>query len=310
MSILSSPMGKPHRVVALVRLLRAAGSHLPQRDVERWLAPALRTKMLDRDELTVLVPNEAQITGASQTIGAARSLGLIFDHESGLTLTPDVPDAPHQIAAWTHARLASVADEHPDAIVFRVYAWFVVEVERRQGYAGLTRSGKELANDIEATLNPERRGDEPRQFNPTKLTPWREWMAFAGLGMDTMPSLPSFMPAAAPALRALLVELGRKRGFGVEIDAGEAIDALAVQAPYIDRGRLFDKVAKLASHHVDRGKLSIVVSDALRSLHEDGVIELKTIGDARHSLRLSGFQGQTPTSVVSIVVKAEIHDAA
>lgn len=305
MSLLSDTMGKPHRVLALVRLLHTAGGRLPLKDAERWLAPPLRTRAHDRSDLVVLEEYKSRLVGAAQTIGAGRSLGLVKDDGDDLLLTAGVPPEPAALAAWVHDRLVGVADEHPDAIVLRVYAWTVLDIERHGGYTTLERSQKELANDIEATLNPDRGPEDARMFNPTKLPAWREWAAFIGLGLDSIPSLPAFMPAAATAVGRALRRVGEEKGFDTDIAADELVDALSQpnRAPYLDRGRILGDMARLARHSLERGKLTIVLSDALRTLHEEGALELRSVGDARRSLRLSAHAGQTPMSVVSIVVR-------
>ena len=67
MSLLSDTQGRPERVWSLLRLLQALGGRVPRSDVNTWMMPASF-----RD-------SEESLSQVTQTIGSARSLGLVED---------------------------------------------------------------------------------------------------------------------------------------------------------------------------------------------------------------------------------------
>lgn len=296
MSLLSSTMGKPHNVLSLVRLLHAAGGRLPRKEVIRWMTPPLRRAAPAQN-----IP--AKVTGADQTLGAARSLGIIVDQDDDVLLREGVPPTPSELGHWAHDQLVSVhASAQPDALMLRVYAWFVAEAERTGGYAVFLANATDLVNDIESALNPDRGPDDAKTFNTTKLTPWKEWMEFVGLGQADVPHLPALMPIPRVAVARLLREYGRQEGFDHELDPGTVLASLAARAPYLDGGELYRSATKnlKPSTFVSR-----VLSDTLRQLHDSRVIELRSAGDARNPMRLAPQPGQAPTTVMSLVIRRE-----
>ena len=296
MSVLSSTMGKPHHVLSLVRLLHAANGRLPRKEVVRWMAPPLR-----RAEASHGIA--AKVTGAEQTLGAARSLSIFVDDGDDIVLQSGVPSDPSQLGHWVHDRLASLDAFHPDAIMLKVFAWFVAQVERTGTYSSfLDVSAADLVNKIESSLNPERGPDDAKSFNTTKYPAWREWMEFVGLGQADIPHLPALMPIPRVAVARLLREHGTRHGYDCELAPDSVISALAARAPYLDRGDLYLAATKDLP---PSPLVSRVLSDTLRQLHADRVVELRGAGDAPNATRLAASPGQTLSTVVSIVILSE-----
>jgi hypothetical protein len=92
-------------------------------------------------------------------------------------------------------------------------------------------------------------------------------------------------------------------GFDKEVDAAEFLNAVAESMPYLDSGGLFDTAARRIRWNPNPRTLSTPLSVALRDLHEEGHIQLKTYGDTRDAFTLS----QDPTSTLKAVRTVTIH---
>ncbi len=264
MSLLTATQGTPGRVYALLRLLHEAGEALPTETISGWLVPR---NVVGREE--VPRPKEA----LEQTVSAARSLCLISD-ASPVSLSVTVPDNIEAFADLAHSQLCALPANDANAIVFRVYAWFVLRVEMDPG--SLYRPGREaLVAEIDAAF-PRSEGEDARTFNSTKFTPWARWVSFFGLGSE-LPNAPFFPYPAERVLRELRT-IAAERGFDCELDFREVRDQLSARMSYLDGGESFREMSQRVGFRARA--LSRVLSNVLRDLHQEGHIQLTALGDS------------------------------
>lgn len=264
MSLLTATQGTPGRVYALLRLLQEAGEALPTDSIAGWLVPR---NVIEREE--VPRPKEA----LEQTISAARSLCLISE-SSPVSLSIQVPDTIEAFADLAHGQLCSLPAEDANAVVLKVYAWFVIRAEQDPG--SLHRPGREaLVAEIDGAF-PRSEGEDARTFNPTKFVPWARWASFLGLGSE-LPNTPFFPYPAERILRELRA-IAAERGFDCELDFREVREQLSTRMSYLDGGEFFLEMAQRVGFRART--LSRVLSNALRDLHQEGQIQLTALGDS------------------------------
>lgn len=290
MSILTSPQGRPERIWSLLRLLEAFGEPdegvnspgLNKQEVQQWMIPSTFSSL--------------DANAVSSTISCATSLGLVQRGRSGVYLNCSVPESREAFSDLLHERLLAAAstvpiegesddDESsesagPNRVLMQVYAFFIVMTEKKGGFSWIKESNsKSLAESIDAGLpRLSQMPEGKRQFNPTRLSPWRAWMIYLGLGQEGV-SLPWFYPTVTERLKRELSFLGKSLGFNQEIKSDDFLDALGLRMPYLDRGHLFTQLSEV-NNCPPNPYISRVLSNALRELHHDKVIELKVLGDS------------------------------
>ncbi|MGV3524205.1 MAG: hypothetical protein ACO1RX_08275 [Candidatus Sericytochromatia bacterium] len=290
MSILTNPQGRPERIWSLLRLLEAFGESgegfsspgLSRQEIQQWLIPSTFSNL--------------DATAFSNTVSCAAGLGLVQRSRSGIYLNCSVPENRAAFSDLLHERLLSAAstvptqgdseDEEdgesagPNRVLMQVYAFFIVMTEKKGGFSWIKEgNSKSLAESIDAGLpRLSQMPEGKRQFNPTRLSPWRAWMIYLGLGQEGV-SLPWFYPTVTERLKRELSFLGKNLGFNQELKADDFLDALAVRMPYLDRGHLFGQLSEV-NNCPPNPFISRVLSNALRELHQDKVIEMKVLGDS------------------------------
>lgn len=264
MSLLTATQGTPGRVYALLRLLHEAGEALPTDTIAGWLVPR---NLTGREEVTR--PKEA----LEQTISAARSLCLISD-SSPVSLSVTVPDTIEDFTDLAHHQLCALPADDANAVVLKVYAWFVIRVE--QDPASLYRPGREaLVAEIDGAF-PRSEGEDAKTFNSTKFAPWGRWVSFLGLGSE-LPNAPFFPYPAERVLRELRA-IAAERGFDSDLDFREVRDQLSGRMSYLDGGSIFGEMSQRVGFR--SRTLSRVLSNVLRDLHQEGQIQLTALGDS------------------------------
>ncbi len=264
MSVLSIPGVTPAQLFALSSLLRASAGRLHEESAVTWLA---------------MTP-ESAATGkkddrAREVIRLAEQLGMLEKVDAELVARGTLPNTRREWAATAHALFRESKSDDPDALLLRVYAWFVLAVEARGRASIVNRTVDEVADAIEAELNPDRGPKAPRLFNTTKLTSWRRWMSYLGLGWEDLPGLKGFLPDPSSRLvEELPAMFGRRR----ELPAEEFLARAAEAMPYLDGGPLFEDARK-ALRVPPLTTLSSVLSAALRALDAEGAIRLSVTGD-------------------------------
>ena len=276
MSVLSSPQGTPERVWSLVAGLASLGGSTDRVTFDSLINPGY-----EKDGSDV----RAKATLASNALGAASSLGLIDAGRETATLSIEPPgEYLPDFADHIHDRLISLAPDHVDTPILDAYAWVAAESDRTGGLSWIYEmSQADFADTANAGLVGEDEAGKP--MNPTKVVPWRRWLAFMGLGMALpLGQVPDFPTPSARLAREL-----ERMGLAPDtvLSADQFITAIAARMPYLDRGRLFAQACQRIGHSQSARRLSPLMSIALRDLHDEGIIRLHVSGDAADRLRLS-----------------------
>jgi hypothetical protein len=275
MSVLSNPQGTPERVWSLVAGLAAIGKCASRTTYDGLLNPGY---------LKDGVENRAKDTLAANAHGAALSLKLVEAGRDSAQLLIDPPPDFAAFADHVHDHLATLSTGDVDAPILETFAWIAADSDRNRGTHWIYQSGREeFADNANSALVGE--GEDGKPMNTTKLVACRRWLAFIGLGMplplDGVPDLPS------PTER-ISRELNRgDLAPGTVIDADDFVGWLARRMPYLDRGRLYIQACQRIGHVPATGRLSPLLSAALRELHDEGVIQFILSGDAADRVRLA-----------------------
>lgn len=271
MTLLSSPQGTPERVWSLVAGLSALGGTLPRATYDGLLNPGFER---DGGEL------KAKVTLAADAHNAALSLNLVESSRDQVTLCVSAPQDFMGFADVVHDRLVALESGDTDTTILEGFAWIVAESDRQGGVEWIYQSGRDEFAD------KTNEGLVGKEMNTTKAVAWRRWLTFMGLGI-TMPhdrNAPDFPSPAARVAREL-----RRSGFvaGAKLPAGEFLELLSQRMPYLDRGRLFLQACQRMEYASTSGRLSPLLSTALRDLHDDHTLQLVPSGDAAERVRLS-----------------------
>jgi hypothetical protein len=295
MSLLSDTQGRPERVRSLLRLLDALGGRASRDEVDTWMMPGSF-----RD-------TEKSLSQVNQTVGCARSLGLVEDDGDALVLSVDpVPSDMQVFLDLVHARLCDPQNE-ADNVLFRAYACVVLETARtgNTDWLAKPKTITEIAPSINRILA---HGEsDQRVFNTTKAPPWRVWMVALGLAVEGGNALPYLFPQPAERLTRELPAIADAHGRGVEIPAATFMAEVARRMPYLDGGQVYARVAaqfvEVHRWQSRAGRVTNVVSEALRDLHDEGTIELIARADAADALSLHHEIGSPLRSFVGVIIR-------
>jgi post-segregation antitoxin (ccd killing protein) len=279
-SLLSDTNHTPQRVFALLRLLEAQRGELDFETIRTWFKPEVR----ESDQ------RSSEDVNIRQMLGAATSLGTIeLAGQNLYRLNGRCPKSLESFADLVHDRLAAADKDHPDSIVLEAFAAMVAVTEKKQGTAWLDENAKARAAAINDAVRRDSNEDEDEnslRFNSTKVAPWKRWLVFLGLGIS-MPK-GDLYPYPAPRL---VREINRARAAESLPDRFEIepfMNFVATRMPYFDGGRLFQAATEQIRLPPLGRRLSLVLSGALRDLHDDKRLKLETIGDAKQSYSLTG----------------------
>lgn len=280
MSLLSDTNHTPQRVYALLRLLAAQDGPLAYDAIVRWLKPRWRGGSH---------PAADEDANIRQLVGATTSLGLIESRARSLyALTAPAPETHQAFADEVHDRLVALEFDHPDSIMLEAFAAMVVVTERQGGVTWIDQNAKDRADMInEAVIaSPTGADDDPaRRFNSTKSPPWKRWMVFLGLA-SPMPKSDLY-PYPAERLDRELARMRNNGDLPRTIEVEDFLALIGKRMPYLDGGRLFLASAKRIGLPPLNRQVSRVLSGVLRDLHDDGVLVLDTVGDARDTYVLA-----------------------
>jgi len=229
---------------------------------------------------------QGETTAADQTLGAAKSLGFIKAEERGaeqeLTVNP-VPAAPAGFGDLVHNRLLDAPNE-ADRVLFEAYAAVLVRCEQEQGTAWLgSDTVAEVSNFIRNALAGADGAKD--QFNEEKSRPWRAWLVAMGMAWDTQEM--GFHPQPSVRLERELPEIGKLLGFDKEIPAAKFLAQVAQRMPYVDSGPVFEDMARRIRWSRGTPRLGVVLSETLRELHDDQVLQLGLRGDTTGATALA-----------------------
>jgi hypothetical protein len=285
MSLLSDIRGTPRNVWAIVNLLSSHKGELEREAVSGWLDP-FYTGVDEHGK-------HKQGNAMDQALGAATSLELIeTDRSTVRLLVANPPTALPEFSDWVHKRLISIPQSHPDSVVLETYAWFLASCAQNRGTTWIkTFSSKKLAESINvALLSDQRELSEENRFGYSKLPRWRDWVGFMGLGLDTPTdhgTTTAFYPYVTERMEREAKQLLDGFGAETEIEASDFLSALVERMPYLDGGKQFALAAKRIGMRPTPRQLSIVISTALRELHDEGFLQLKMYGDTRDAYTLA-----------------------
>jgi hypothetical protein len=274
MSLLSTPTGRPERVFSLVSLVRALGGRVKSSDAKEWLVPQYRSA-----EASTQKSEER----AQEVFRVSRDLKLLHAHEDDWVGTSELPATRRGLALHVHAHLCGLSPEDPDAVLLRAYAWCVVYAEANGAAALITKTAGELASEIAAGLGRPEEGDDDKSFNTTKLPAWKDWMAFLGLGWNDLPGTTGFLLDPSKRIEEELVNLTSD---GPRVEAEQFVEAIAKFLPYLDGGVLFEEACDNGLTRPPKGRLSRILSQALRALEANEFLRCEMEGDAKKGIAL------------------------
>lgn len=278
MSLLSATQGRPERVRALFNLVDACGRRLSRTDAQAWMAPELRGQASASGDYK---------TALGQVIQAARDLELVAGVQE-LEAVARGPLTATQFSDYVHEHLCRLPLEDKDAVLLAACAAAIVHSETERKLSWISGS-REAADRIDALLVQFMPRTDVEQekgtkvFNPTKMTTWRYWMVCLGLGWHRGNS---FILSASARLARILPRFLDNERRDADIEATYLLREMAASIPYLDGGSLFEHAVRATGRPRQAG-LSIVLSNALRELHDDGFIELKLYGDTSRSVELA-----------------------
>jgi hypothetical protein len=274
MSLLSTPTGRPERVFSLVSLVRALGGRVKSSDAKEWLAPTYRSAehTTPKDEERV-----------REVFRVARDLKLLDADKNDWVSTCELPPTRRELAYHVHAHLRGLPAEDPDAVLFRAYAWCVAYAEGNGTAALVGKTASELAREIAAGLGRNKEEDDEKSFNTTKLSAWKDWMAFLGLGWNDLPGASGFLPDPSRCIEEQLATLTSSSS---RVEAKTFVSAVAKTLPYLDGGPLFEEACNTGLTRPPNGQLSRVLSQAIRALQDSEVLRCVMEGDAKKGIGL------------------------
>jgi hypothetical protein len=274
MSLLSTPTGRPERVFSLISLVRALGGRVKSSDAKEWLAPQYRS-----------TEGSAQKSGerVREVFRVARDLNLLHADQDDWVSTVELPATRRGLALHVHTQLRELSPEEPDAVLLRAYAWCVAYAEVNGTASLITKTASELASEIAAGLGRTEEGDDDKSFNTTKLSAWKDWMAFLGLGWNDLPGTTGFLPDPSRRIQEELLIL---TSHGKRVEAELFVEGIAKLLPYLDGGLLFEEACAKGLSRPPKGRLSRILSQALRALEANEVLRCDMEGDAKKGIAL------------------------
>jgi hypothetical protein len=281
MSLLSTPTGRPERVYSLLSLVCSLGGRVKSSDAKEWLAPQYRSA--DNAQPPDVDRDDKAGERVREVFRVARDLNLLDADKDHWVSTGDLPTTRRAFARHVHIHLCELPAEHPDAVLLRAYAWCVAYAEAHGTAALVAKTAKDLAREVAAGLGRKSEGDDDKVFNTTKLSAWKDWMAFLGLGWNDLPGVTGFMPDPS---RCIEEELQALIPSDSRLEAGTFLAAIAKTLPYLDGGSLFEEACKKGLSRPPVGQLSRMLSQAIRALEENAVLRCEMEGDAKNSISL------------------------
>lgn len=261
--ILNNAQVTPPRLHALVRLVPVVRQ--PTRaDLFNLLQP-----------LRALPKQENQIA-VDGVFAAARSCGLLSEDAENivrLNVSPESIDTLISFRRHMQLKLLGITDDGDDNFLLNIYsAWYAAQDDRVFKF-----SQKDFELRFNEALFAE---SDTRRFNTTKLRGWQNWARFLGHGWwleqgSKSLLVPNAQGRIEPKLNHLLPE-GQSA-----VRVGDFMEQLGEQCPELDGGTLFQRCAQVShTTAVFGNRLSLMLSNALRTLDTIGVIQLMLQADA------------------------------
>jgi hypothetical protein len=217
-----------------------------------------------------------------------KTLSLLVDPES-ITTMPAFRDHIREV-------IFGITDINQPNYVFNLFsAWYAVQNEKI--LHELVQEECCIAFTTDLPLHFFKAKE--RAFNTTKLSAWRKWAEFLGLGWTIKIGSHSILiPDATKRVRSILPEVLSN---GEEIRFGIFMERLAVVCPELDGGKLFrDCWQASRGEEVQGNRLSLMLSTALRTLATLHIIELFNRADSLDVWQLYPSQGSLYKQVTHI----------
>lgn len=274
MSLLSTPTARPERVFSLVSLVRTLGGRVKQTDAKEWLAPTYRSTENS-------TPKEGD--RVREVYRVARDLGLLDADQERWVSMCELPATRREFAVHVHTHLRELPKDDPDAVLLRAYAWCVVFVEQFGTADLLDRGAQTIASEISEALGRPEDTEDEKVFNSTKLSAWKDWMAFLGLGWNDLPGTKGFLPDPSRRIAEDLLALTSSQS---RVEGEAFVTAISKSLPYLDGGVLFGEACDTRGARPPKGQISRLLSQALRTLNSDGVLKFDIEGDTKKGVAL------------------------
>lgn len=271
--IIGNAQATPGRIFALARLIGRLGEPTRERVMD-LLQPA---------------EDGAKQDAARTTIKEAIDAGVVVqERESGkLWLSDEARQAvvsSDGFRRYMASRLCGIRDVDGNNYYLNQFtAWYAVQNET----ALSLRSGINLADAFNSHLFP---NQDVRVINDTKLNGWRNWAAYLGWGTSYKMGMTDFiLPNAVVRVADLLPLIFRTDREPLHVS--EFMRRLSALAPELDDGELYQVAWEACFPATDPPYLSLMLSTALRTLDELGIIRLRRDADAANLRRLYPAQG-------------------
>lgn len=255
--ILNNSRVTPMRLHALARLV----SRFPSQDRES-ISRLLQPPGLEADEQLI-----------NELVRAARSIQLVDEDAQTKAITLQVSaDAVQTVDVFRvtlqRLTLGANTDDQPNFLLSLFTAWYAA-----QDGEVLAWTPKEYEEKFSEQLFGSASTDT-RPFNTTKYNGWRMWAEFLGWGwMMSMGSSEVFVPDAYQRVAGVLSQSLPPNGGSIEFRA--FIEHLARYCPELDGGVLYRQAWQASHGGILRGnQVSLMLSNALRGLHDAGAITL------------------------------------
>ncbi|MFF2501095.1 hypothetical protein [Peribacillus sp. NPDC058075] len=271
----------PHRVFALCKLV-----HYFQHEEMKELT---KEKAGDFLQPNALMKEKTQFR---EVLQFARSGNLVTENEDQVLTTNLTKEDFSSIEHFKRAIIAR-AIENKELMFWKFTSWYVMRDNRVLN---------EKTKDLETTFNQELNTEQDATFiyNETNINGWRTWAVFLGYGFLHAGIV---LPNLAVRLNNLLIE-DHKLQRNQYLPMADFMEWLRDAAPEVDGGTLGEMYRGKSSLSVQH--LSLGLSTGLRALHDQNVITLNYVRDARDTWHLTRAPFHEITGQVSqIMIRSE-----
>lgn len=264
-----------------------------------------RLQVATRQDLRLLLqppaladdPKNPDHKSADAVFIAALTLGLIQQGEVEvvrLAVERDTIESPGAFRATMQGLLCGVAEsDKPNYLLNEYVAWYAAQDARIFRFENEDFDTR-FWQDLYAS-------QEQRPFNATKLNGWRTWAAYLGWGWPLPRSSRSelLVPDAYTRLCPIVQQIVPQKSN--ELRFADFAAAIADRCPELDGGDLFERCWDASRKGDARGnRVSLMLSTALRGLHDSRRIELVRRPDATDTWQLFWAEGHAVNEVTHV----------
>jgi hypothetical protein len=244
-----------------------------------------------RDEKHKQRPKE----GMEHTCAFACETGLLQGGFEGpwITATDWVNIA--QLGDTVHQRLADLANDDENAIIFAAYALLVMNADKNGHFGWGLSTPKHAATEINDQIMAWKKAQSGNLLSDEKFRTWEDWVAVMGLLMPEATLLPH-APYPLTRMRREVLALSAGQDSKGKVSAKEFWRQLVARMPYLDGGSLWNSIRTVSGVAPFESTLSLVSSVCLSQLAAEQIVDLEFVPDAQLGIRL-----RTTNRVVSAV---------